>query len=265
MATPLSAGTVQVTSAVLAPFTDAVPMVGAPGAIVLHVPPTASHVCAAAQVLCSCHASPESPLIVVHTSSWLASQPKADAVGHGQLFFAALPQPGFGSQLPDEHCLPAAQVEPFATSPVALHTEAPVAQEVVPVLHGMFATGHAVPCVHEHEPAAQARLAPQVVPLSTGVLVSVHTGEPVAHDWVPLWQIAFGGVQGVPSMQVTHDPDLQTWPWPHIFPSEALPVFMQTEPPVSQAVTPVSQTLPFGWQTWPALHATQLPPLQTRS
>jgi hypothetical protein len=42
-----------------------------------------------------------------------------------------------GAQLPVVHTMPAAQIVPSVTFPVALQTDAPLEQDVVPVLQGM--------------------------------------------------------------------------------------------------------------------------------
>ncbi len=94
-------------------------------------------------------------------------------------------QPAIVVQLPDMQTMPAAQVVPSVTFPVALQTEAPVAQEVVPVLHGIPLGVQAVPWVQEQLPPAQPRLVPQVVPLVAGTFWSTHTGAPLAQDCDP--------------------------------------------------------------------------------
>jgi hypothetical protein len=172
-----------------------------------------------------------------------------------------------GTQTPPLHVLPASQVTAgwSGTSPVTLQTDEPVEHSVVPTLHGWPDGVHTVPWVHEHVPLAHPRFVPQLVPLVALLPVSVHTGTPVAQDWVPLWQIAVVGVHDVPSVQATHAPPRHTWPVPQLaVPSFTLPAGVHTDVPVEQSVVPVWQGL-LGVQTSPVLQATQLPPLQTKS
>jgi hypothetical protein len=70
-------------------------------------------------------------------------------------------QPAIGTHAPALHTWPAAHGVVSVLFPVALHTDAPVAQLVVPVLHGIEGTSQVVPWVHEQAPAAHPRLAPQ--------------------------------------------------------------------------------------------------------
>jgi hypothetical protein len=173
-------------------------------------------------------------------------------------------QPAIGTQAPLEQVMPAAQTIPSPAFPVALQTDVPEAQEVVPVLHGMPVGVQEVPCVQEQLPPLQARFVPQVVPLATGAFWSTQTGAPLAQDCAPTWQGALGGVQELFAAQGEQVPALQTIPLPHPVPGATFPVYMQTDVPELQTVVPVWQRFPFGLQGFPATQVVQLPPLQTR-
>jgi hypothetical protein len=74
--------------------------------------------------------------------------------------------------------------------------------------HGLKPALHTVV---EHEPFTHAKLAePQARP--SGRLVSMQTGEPVAHEVVPPVLQAFPDEQALPPAQTTQAPFLQTWP-----------------------------------------------------
>jgi len=70
---------------------------------------------------------------------------------------------------------------PFALFPFSVQTDAPVAQEVAPVLHGLVGV-HVAPAVHDaHEPLLHTWLVPQTVPLACAFPVSMHVaGPPIA-------------------------------------------------------------------------------------
>jgi hypothetical protein len=73
------------------------------------------------------------------------------------------------------------------------------------------------------------------------------------------------GTQAAPSWQATHWPARQTIPLPHEVPFGWSPAALQTGAPVVQAMAPLLQGWPEREQLLPAAHATQVPPLQTRS
>jgi hypothetical protein len=183
---------------------------------------------------------------------------------HGQPSVGVVPQPVIVVQVPAEQVFPAAHGVESALLPVAPHTEVPVEQLVVPVLHGIDGTSQVVPCVQEQAPAEQARFVPHDVPFAALVPVSTHIIEPVAQDCFPVWQGALAGVQAVFSVHWVQAPPLHTMLAPQVDPSLTFAVFMHTDVPVEQSVAPVWHRLPFGVQTSPILHALQLPPLQTR-
>jgi len=79
---------------------------------------------------------------------------------------------------------------------------------------------------------------------------------------VPVWQ-GFVGVQEPPAAHATQLPLLQTRLVPHVEPLATFPVSAQTEAPVTHDVAPVRHGF-VGWQLAPAVHARQLPSLQTR-
>jgi len=108
------------------------------------------------------------------------------AVVQGQPSAGVLPQPAMVTQLPDMHALPAAQAVPSATFvDVAVQTDAPVAHEVMPTLHGELGGMQLVPWTHEQDPAAHPRFTPQLVPSGAFAPVSTHICIPVAQDCIP--------------------------------------------------------------------------------
>jgi hypothetical protein len=93
--------------------------------------------------------------------------------------------------------------------PVAVQTDCPVVQLVVPVWQTLL-TEHAAPPVQAvHVPALQTSLDPHPVPLATFVPVSMHVAVPMAHARTPVWQ-ALVGVHTAPAVQEPHAPLLQT-------------------------------------------------------
>ncbi len=109
-------------------------------------------------------------------------------------------------------------------------------------------------------PPLHTRLVPHAVPSASLVPVSVHTGAPLAHESVPVWQ-GFCGVQVDPAKQATQSPPLHTMLVPQVVPLGAFPVVVQTDVPVAQIVWPTLHTA--GVQARPEAHATHAPELQT--
>lgn len=110
--------------------------------------------------------------------------------------------------------------------PLSVQAGVPVEQFSVPVWHGLAGV-HAVPALQVVQlPALQTMLAPQLVPLFL-FPDSTQTGEPVAHDVVPVLQ-AFAGWQLAPAAQDTQVPALQTLSVPQPAPfASAFPVSVQ--------------------------------------
>ena len=121
----------------------------------------------------------------------------------------------------------------------------------------------APPALHAvHAPLSQTSPVPHVVPLATGVPVSLQMATPVVHTMLPVSH-AFVGVQLAPDEQAVHDPLSQTRPAPHVVPLvTAVPVSLQTATPVEHEVVPVSHGL-FGVQAAFPVQALHVPLLQT--
>jgi hypothetical protein len=86
------------------------------------------------------------------------------------------------------HTIPLPHVDPAALFPLSTQTDAPVEQEVSPVLHAL-AGWQATPATQvTHWPVLQTRPDPQVEPSARAVPASVQTGAPVLQDRVPGWQ-----------------------------------------------------------------------------
>jgi hypothetical protein len=151
------------------------------------------------------------------------------------------------------------------------HVDAPVEHDVRPLWHGLLGV-HAVPAVQlTHDPPEQTWLVPHAVPLVAFVPVSVQVEMPVAQEVAPAWHGFVEGVHAWPEMQDTHElppsapPSAefrQTRLVPQLVPFGWGPVSLQTDVPVSHDVVPVSQ-VSAGVHETPAVHATQLPALQT--
>ena len=92
--------------------------------------------------------------------------------------------------------------------------------------------------------------------------MSWQVGPPVVQVSVPVWQ-GLVGVQAPPAVHATQLPLLQTRLVPHAVPFATFPVSAQTEAPVTHDVAPVRHGF-VGWQLAPAVHAPQMPLLQTR-
>ena len=90
-------------------------------------------------------------------------------------------------QLPPLHTFPAPQVVPAAMFPVSTQTIDPVMQEIVPALHGLAGWQGVFAAQVTHRPSLQTRSGPQLVPSPSAVPLSLQTGAPVLHAWVPVW------------------------------------------------------------------------------
>jgi hypothetical protein len=127
--------------------------------------------------------------------------------------------------------------------PLSTHTDAPVVHEVLPVLHGLLGVQVRFAVQEEQEPDLHTRLVPHAVPSATEVAVSWHTGAPLAHESLPVWQTLVG-VQLAPLLQVTQLAELlHTMPVPQLVPAGLLPLSAHTELPVLHEVAPVLQAL----------------------
>jgi hypothetical protein len=149
-------------------------------------------------------------------------------------------QPPLPSQtLPAPHAVPAERL------PKSSHTGAPVAQFVMPVLHGFglsvqFVFAAQAPQVPV---ALQTMLAPQLDP--AGLLVpSAQVCAPVAHDVMPALH-GFGlAVHDCPEAQATQPPLLsQTMPTPQLEPGARFTPSAQVVALPLQLVVPCLQTL----------------------
>ncbi len=188
------------------------------------------------------HADGQVVIVVVHTA--LALHIAADVL------------------TPPVHDWAAPHSVPTGRLPLATHAEVPVAQEVMPSLHGSDGV-HAAPATHGTQlPALHTRSVPQLAPLATLVPASWQVELPVVQVSVPVWQ-GLVGVQAPPAVHATQVPLLQTRLVPHVEPLATFPVSAQTEAPVTHDVAPVRHGF-VGWQLAPAVHATQPPLLQTR-
>ena len=108
-----------------------------------------------------------------------------------------------------------------------------------------------------HDPPLQTMLAPQGVPGSTLVPVSVHTGAPDPQAICPTWQV-LAGVQEVPCVHAPQGPLSQTKFVPHDAPFPRLPpVSMHVGVPVEHLSDPVWHGLAGGHEApcMQALHA----------
>jgi hypothetical protein len=143
---------------------------------------------------------------------------------------------------------------------VSVQVGAPVVQVSVPVWHGLVGV-HAPPAVQVAQaPLLQTMFVPQVVPFARSP-DAMHTGEPVAHDVVPILQTLVGW-QLEPAAHDTHVPALQTLSVPQPAPlASALPVSVQAMLG-EQTVMPAWHGLA-GTQIVPAEQAAQFPVWQT--
>ena len=163
-------------------------------------------------------------------------------------------------QVPALHTLLFPHDVPFATFPVSVQTDVPVAHDVAPVRQALAGV-QVVPAVQlPQAPALHTLLFPHDVPFAT-FPVSAQTDVPVAHDVAPVRQ-AFDGVQTVPAVQLPHVPALHTLLFPHDVPFATFPVSAQTDIPVTQEVAPVRHAAE-GVQAAPAVQAPHTPLLQT--
>ena len=116
------------------------------------------------------------------------------------------------------HDCAAPQSVPTGLLLLAVHTDVPVVQDVVPFLQGLLCE-QVSPAMHTtHFPVLQTRLAPQLVPSATAVPLSAHTDVPLLQVNVPLWQGLAGGVQAPPGVQAAQTPLSHTLFTPHDVP-----------------------------------------------
>jgi hypothetical protein len=102
-------------------------------------------------------------------------------------------------QAPFKHTSPVPQLVPFARSPDAVHTGAPVAHETVPSVQGFPVLHEALATQETHDPLSQTSFVPQAVPLAT-LPVDAQIATPEVHDVVPSWQVLPAGVQAAPGL-----------------------------------------------------------------
>src|SRR6266700_8022752 len=100
------------------------------------------------------------------------------------------------------------QVNPLVASPVDMHTELPVAHDVVPTLHVIPFGVHARFCGQSTQaPWLQTLSVPHTVPALTATIVSLQVGVPPAQLSLPRWQV-LTGEQSAPSTQSVQAPSL---------------------------------------------------------
>jgi hypothetical protein len=174
-----------------------------------------------------------------------------------------LPPAVHETQLPLLHTSFVPHVTPvFVGVVVATQADAPLLHEVIPLTH-MFDGVHPDPAVHETQlPLSQTSFVPHTIPLGMGVLVATHVDTPLPHDVMPI-KHGFEGVHIVPAVHEPQLPLSQTSFEPHAVPLAAgVVVATQVETPVLHEVIPVKHGF-VGVHDRPAVHETQLPPLQT--
>ena len=181
-------------------------------------------------------------LFVVSVHTWAPEEQTNDPFLHGFV----------GVQVPVAHAMhvpvglqtmPVPQGVPPALFVLSTHAWEPVAHENVPFLH-MLVGWQAMLIVHVPQVPAPSHtmLVPHAVPGPLLVL-SVHTGAPVAQDMVPFLQ-PFEGWH-VPVAQATHVAALvQTIPIPQAVPVGLFVVSMHSCDPVSHENVPFLQRLP---------------------
>jgi hypothetical protein len=155
------------------------------------------------------------------------------------------------------------QVIPLAAGRAFVHTEAPVAHEVVPVWQTLPLGVQPAPAVHATQlPPLHTMLLPHDVPSATFAAL-VHVEVPVEQSDVPVLQTLPLGLHVAPAWQAPHVPLLHTCPEPHAVPPGATPVCVQTAEPELQSMVPTRHELPPGKQEAPLVQATHPPSLQT--
>jgi hypothetical protein len=142
-----------------------------------------------------------------------------------------------------------------------VHAADPVAQEIVPFLHGLPVSQEA-PSLHGMQlPLLHTWPEPQALPFAT-LAISTQTEVPLAHEVLPVLH-GLLGVQVVLAVQALHCPLAQTMLAPQEAPAgRSLPVSLHSAIPLVQDMVPVWHLLA-GVQTIPAMHWTQLPSPQT--
>ena len=90
------------------------------------------------------------------------------------------------TQSPLLHTRPLPQDRPLGALPDSRHSDAPDAQEVVPVLHALPVEQDASAVQRVQLPLLQTMFVPQVVPLRTLVPVSLHSAMPLSQVSVPV-------------------------------------------------------------------------------
>jgi hypothetical protein len=178
---------------------------------------------------------------------------------HG-LVGVQIPPVVHGPHTPLRHAMLLPHESPFMMFVVSTHTGLPVVHDTVPFLHGFDGWQLAPMLQVLQTPPLHTLFVPHDVPLSA-LPDSTHTGLPVVHEIIPVLQ-RFDGWQLAPALHPMHTPLPHTLLVPQDVPSVTLPVSVHTEVPVEHDVVPVLHGFD-GWQPTPAVHAPQIPLLQT--
>lgn len=171
-----------------------------------------------------------------------------------------------GTHVPAPLHTPSGHEVPAGTSPTTLHTDAPVEQSMLAVVHGLLVV-HDAPAVQAlHVPLPSQTPVGHATPAGKW-LVTAHTGAPLVHSMCPLSH-ELGGVHAAPATQGTQPPAPSHTPPAHVVPAGSLPVALHiTTPSGPHAEVPVrhsslgSHALPATQPQWPL--ASQVPPEQT--
>jgi hypothetical protein len=159
------------------------------------------------------------------------------------------------------HTMPAPHAVPADRLPKSSHTGAPVAQLVMPVLHGFGLSVQFVFAAHATQVpvALQTMLAPQLEP-AVLLAPSAQVWAPVAHDVVPVLHGLGLPAHVWPAAHATHAPlPSQTMPTPQPLPAAWFAPSAQVVALPEQVVVPCLHALEFPVQLWLATHAPQKP------
>jgi hypothetical protein len=208
------------------------------------------------------HSVPDATSVPVATQVAVPLLHEIVPVTHG-FVGVQLPPAVQGEQVPLSQTSFVPQVVPvFVGVVVAAQVDTPLLHEVIPFTH-MFDGVHDTPAVQEMQlPLSQTSFVPHTIPLGSSVLVATHVDTPLLHDVMPIKQ-GFEGVHAVPAVHAPQFPLSHTSFVPHGVPlAAAVVVATQAATPLPHEIVPVTQGF-VGTQLPPAVHDTQLPPLQT--
>jgi hypothetical protein len=147
------------------------------------------------------------------------------------------------THVPEPLHTPPAHAVPEAALPLAMQTGAPVAQWVVPVVHGSPVEHDAPSLQVTHAPEPSHTPPVQEVP-AVAFPIGMHTAAPDEQTSEPVRHGSDVGMQAIPATHGEQVPAPSHTPPVHIVPGAECPLAVQTGEPLSHEIVPVVQGSP---------------------